>query len=121
MIEKIIAEIQAEVDKLDVTNPTQNGIAEGLLTAKRLAEQLLKKPKLSDIEKVNCKIFCGTNEKLLDLLKQITTPLAPGHLVWHKDSVLILWWAGKYCTTSVADEWVESNAGPSYKIEEIEL
>jgi methylphosphotriester-DNA--protein-cysteine methyltransferase len=40
MIQKIITEIQQEVDKLDVTDQTQNAIAEGLLTAKRIAEKV---------------------------------------------------------------------------------
>lgn len=39
MTQKIINALQQEVDKLDVTDPTQNAIAEGLLTAKRIVEK----------------------------------------------------------------------------------
>ena len=121
MIQKIITEIQSEVDKLDVTDPTQNGIAEGLLTAKRIAEKAVQKPKLSDLLKTDCDIDCGSNEKLMGLVE-----ILPGYSVdlelattaVDEDAFLlhVIGTKGFYLPDNVV-----FSKNPIYKLEDIEL
>ena len=140
MIQKIITEIQSEVDKLDVTDPTQNGIAEGLLTAKRIAEKAVQKPKLSerltakriaekavqkpklsDLLKTDCDIDCGSNEKLMGLVE-----ILPGYSVGlelattavDEDAFLlhVIGTKGFYLPDNVV-----FSKNPIYKLEDIEL